>query len=177
VILYFKGNRISRLAPGPAFDQQWDEQIAAPIERLLTTPPDRVGRDIAFAVYRVTSSWLGARSGVQILPPPPGAPVSPYEMGQHPFVLEVPLHCDADWKVTNARRRREVRKYALLLNVLVRGGVEFEARQPRHAWAVLSLEPTATPFPCGYVQLSYFADIGPVVKLDSLELLTLRGRF
>ncbi len=123
---------------------------------------------MAFAAYRVTGSWRGERSGLQILPPPPGAPTVPYEMGEHPFLLEFPLHSDAEWKVTNARRRREVRKLTLLLSILVRGGVRFEQRQLRKAWAVLPREPAATTFQCAYLQLSYFADFGQVVS-DSLS--------
>jgi hypothetical protein len=167
VAIRFDGTTICAVEPGPAFDaQQWSE-ISAAIDALRTTKPNKVGRDIAFSAFRVTGWWLGERSGVQILPPPPDAPTVPSEMGQHPFVLEFPIHGDADWRVMNARRRREHRKLALLLNVLLRGRVNCETRQAEQAWACVGLPPDGN-FRSEWLQLSYFANVGQVVA-DSLS--------
>lgn len=62
---------IVSIEPGPAFDEAQWEQIVQEVER---TGPYRVGRDCSFSSYRVTGSWRGKRSGVQILPPPADAP-------------------------------------------------------------------------------------------------------
>jgi hypothetical protein len=99
---------------------------------------------------------------VQILPPPSGAPLVPSEMGDHPFVLEFPLHSDTAWPVTNARRLREHRRLTLLLNLLLRGRVACEARQTEHAWVLTELE--GPHWISKWVQLSYFgANLGEIV--------------
>jgi hypothetical protein len=159
--LRFKGNAISAVERGPAFDAAEWAEISATIEALLRTEPDKVGRDIAFSAFRVTGWWRGIRSGVQILPPPPNAPIVPSGVGEHPFVLEFPLHSDSDALVMNLRRRREHRKLTLLLNVLLMGRVNSEPLQNEHAWACLGIE--GTQFNCQWLQLSYFADIGRII--------------
>jgi hypothetical protein len=162
LILSFDDNRISHVIKGPAFDAaQWSE-ISATLDALLTTPPDKFGKDIAFSAYRVTGWWRGEKSGVQILPPPYGAPLVPTEMGEHPFVLEFPLHSDSAWAVTNARRLREHRRLALLLNLLLRGRIKCQSRQAEHVWALVDLK--ANPCVSKWAQRSYFgADLSSIV--------------
>jgi hypothetical protein len=172
VVIRFKGTTISALEPGAAFDAaQWSE-ISATVDALLHTEPDKIGRDIAFSAFRVTGWWRGERSGVQILPPPDDAPAVPRDMGQHPFILEFPMHSDSDWRVMNLRRRREHRRLTLLLNVLLRGRVNCETRQVEQAWAVLAVRPDGSlsiePQPDGalrsaWLQLSYITHIGQVI--------------
>jgi hypothetical protein len=136
VAIRFKGNRVSEILPASHFDEvQW-KAVSADLDALGATAPDSFGRDFAFSSYRVTGWWHGEKSRVSILPPPDGAPTMPYEMGEHPFVLEAPLVNDRDYSVANFRRRREVRRMALLLNILLVGRVNVEPRQTRHAWAI-----------------------------------------
>ena len=132
--LRFKGNAISAVEPGPAFDPAEWAQINTTIDRLLSAAPDKVGRNIAFSAFRVTGWWRGTRSGVQIIPPPSSAPVVASGMCEHPFILEFPLHSDRAPSVVNARRLREHRKLALLLNVLLKGRVNCEPRQHEPFW-------------------------------------------
>src|SRR5947207_2431613 len=87
VVLTFHGREIVSVEPGVDFDAaQWDA-IAQEIETSVLTGSAKVGRDYSFSSYRVQGSWRGPRSGVQILPPHPEAPLVPYEMGEHPFIL------------------------------------------------------------------------------------------
>ncbi len=51
--LRFKGNAISAVEPGPAFDPAEWAQINTTIDRLLSAAPDKVGRNIAFSAFRV----------------------------------------------------------------------------------------------------------------------------
>jgi hypothetical protein len=128
LIISFNGNRISAIERGEAFDPDEWSRISATIDALINTAPNKIGRDIAFSSGRVTGSWRGAASGVQILPPPADASTVPVEMGEHPFILEFPIHSD-QFRVMNARRRRECRKLAMLLNLLLRGRVNCETKQ------------------------------------------------
>jgi hypothetical protein len=166
VALRFKGNRISAVERGAAFDAAEWEGITTTIDALLQTPPEKVGRTISFSGFRVTGWWRGAKSQVQILPPPPSAPAVPYELGEHPFILEFLLHSDSAWPVLNARRLREHRKLTLLLNVLLTPRISCEPRQIEHAWAVTRMQ--SNQFHCEWLQQSYFTDIGPVV-IDALS--------
>jgi hypothetical protein len=103
------------IAPGPAFDlMQW-EHVVREIE---STGPTKIGRDCSFSNFRVAGTWRGAQSGVQILPPPADAPVAPYEMAEHPFILEFPVKASDQWPITNYRRLRDHRRLTLLLNIL-----------------------------------------------------------
>jgi hypothetical protein len=161
----FKGNRIAALEPGEAFNQSEWLQISAAIDALINASPNKFGRDIAFSGRRVTGWWHGPKSGVQILPPPAGASAMPTELGEHPFILEFPIHADDKFTVTNARRRREARKLSLLLNVLLPPGVSFEPRQTESAWCRVGPETNDN----AWLQLSYFADLGDLVKSSISE--------
>jgi hypothetical protein len=92
--------QIVAIEPGPAFDSARWEQIVAEIER---PGPYKTGREYSFSSFRVAGSWRGTRSGVQILPPPPEAPRAPFEMAEHPFILEYPVKVSDLWPITNFR--------------------------------------------------------------------------
>jgi hypothetical protein len=173
VALRFDGNRVSAIERGSNFDEAEWAKVSAEFDALSVARPDKFGRDIAFSSYRVAGSWRGARSGVQILPPPEGAPTMPYEMGQHPFTLEIPLLADREWNITNRRRLREHRKIALLLNILLVGRVSCQSRQTEFSWAIL---PQSGNLPMEWVQIgqedwpriawvqcSYMAKLDPIV--------------
>jgi hypothetical protein len=162
VAIRFTGTTITAFEPGPAFDAQQWSKISAAVDVLCSSRPDKIGRDVAFSAFRVKGWWRGERSGVQILPPPSDAPTVRTEMGQHPFVLETPIHSDAEWFVENARRRREQRRLTLLLNVLLNGRVNCETRQVEQAWACLGVQPDGN-LRSEWLQLSYITHIGQVV--------------
>lgn len=143
VILQFDGNRVSSIERGKKFDKDEWATVSADIDGLLATRPDKFGKDFAFSSYHVGGGWRGTRSGVQISPAPEGAPTLPQGlMGQHPFILEVPLVADREWIVTNRRRLREHRKIALLLNILLVGRVNVQPVQSKHGWALVGQGPT-----------------------------------
>jgi hypothetical protein len=111
-----KKKEIVAIEPGPAFDSSKWAQVVADIEQSGSL---RIGRDCSFNSFRVSGWWRGKRSGVQILPPPPGAPRAPVEMAEHPFILEFPVVASDRWPITNYRRMREHRKMTQLLNILL----------------------------------------------------------
>jgi len=68
--LTFGDRRIVAIEPGPAFDGAEWQRISEEIEISVLAGPMKVGREYSFSSFRVTGSWRGDRSGVQILPPP-----------------------------------------------------------------------------------------------------------
>lgn len=150
---------IVSIEPGPAFDEAQWEQIVQEVER---TGPYRVGRDCSFSSYRVTGSWRGKRSGVQILPPPADAPLAPVEMAEHPFILEFPVKVSERWPITNFRRLREHRQLTFLLNALLAGRTTIQPRRPRHLWAIANEEGASQEVK--WVQEFYFTKFGKVMQ-------------
>ena len=104
VVLTFKGKKIVRIEPGKAFDATQWEEISNEIEHSILAGPTKVGREYSFSGFRVTGSWRGEHSGVQILPPPADAPRASVELADHPFILEFPLMVSGLAQVTNYRR-------------------------------------------------------------------------
>jgi len=130
VSLTFKGAKIVAIKPGTAFDRQEWNDICAEIEGPILRGPRKVGRNLSFNTVGVKGWWHGEKSGVQILPPPATAPRPPQTLADHPFILEFPLQDAGAWpttnySITNQRRRREHRKLALLLNLLLVGTTKF----------------------------------------------------
>jgi hypothetical protein len=165
-LTFSDSKQIVAIEPGPAFDlAQW-ELIVEEIER---SGPFRVGRDVSFSSFRVPGSWRGIRSGVQILPPPTDAPRVPFEIGEHPFILEYPVRVSDRWPITNFRRMREHRRLTFLLNVLLVGRTAFQPRRPRHLWAIMheDVAPEAK-----WVQEFYFANLGEVIQDELSPLAT-----
>jgi hypothetical protein len=141
VALSFRRKEIVAIEPGPAFDAADWAQISQEIENSILGGPLRVGREYSFSRHRVTGSWRGERSGVQILTPPPDAPRAPFEMADHPFILEFPLQASNFWPVTNYRRLRDHRALTCLLNVLLAGGASFQPRRGAAFWASIAEVP------------------------------------
>ena len=125
ISLTFQKKKIVAIEPGPAFNAAEWQRISQPITKSLFDGPLKFGRDYSFSSFRVFGSWRGRRSGVQILPPPDEAPRAPYEMAEHPFILEFPVKASDCWPLTNYRRMRGHRELTLLLNVLLAGYAEF----------------------------------------------------
>jgi hypothetical protein len=142
--LTLKDKRIIAVEPGPAFDKAEWQRIAEEIENAVLVGSPKVGREYSFSSFRVTGSWRGSRSGVQILPPPPEAPQASGWSAENPFILEFPIVGAPDdlWLITNHRRIREHRRLTLLLNVLLTARVSFGPRQHESFWAEI---PPATP--------------------------------
>ena len=179
VSLTYKGSRIIAIEPGEAFDRpEWD-RICAEIETSILSGPRKVGREYSFNTFRVGGSWRGARSGVQILPPPDQAPQTPMEITDHPFILEFPIQEAGLWSISNHRRIREHRKLTLLLNLLLVGTTKFLPERPRHLWACVGFgsEPEIK-----WVQEWYFAKLSEAIAnelspptIEKLEELSHRS--
>ena len=164
-LTFSEGKQLVAIEPGAAFDaQQWDEIV----REIESTGPIKIGRDCSFSSFRVTGSWQGALSGVQILPPPADAPVAPVEMAEHPFILEFPVKVSDRWPITNHRRMSNHRRLTLLLNILLAGRTCLQPRRFRHLWATV---PGDSSFTVKWVQEFFFAKFGEAVA-DTLSPLT-----
>jgi hypothetical protein len=162
VSLTFRDKKIVRVEPGKAFNPGEWERISREIECSVLTGATKVGRDFSFSSFRVQGSWRGARSGVQILPPPDDAPRAPVEIAQHPFVLEFPLKESPLWQITNYRRIREHRKLTLLLNILLAGRTSLQPRRFEHFWAIMDSDNGRQGIK--WLQQFFIANLGEVVQ-------------
>lgn len=160
--LSFRDKQIIAIEPGPAFDAAQWERVNEEIEKSLLAGPLKVGREYSFSSFRVLGSWLGARSGVQILPPPDDAPRTHVEMADHPFILEFPIKWSDFWPISNHRRLREHRNLTLLLNVLLVGRTSLQPRRSEHFWASVSWDNNRPEIK--WVQQFFFAKLGEAVS-------------
>jgi hypothetical protein len=89
---------------------------------------------------------------MQILPPPPEAPLPPSMGGDHPFVLEYPIRAWRTPALRHRRRFKNVLEWALVLNALLYGSIKHSGGpRSRHLWAVKSGEFE----PCFWAKESY----------------------
>ena len=138
-LVYSKKKKSLRaIEPGPAFDAATWTRIGQAIEISLFAGPIKVGRESSFSTLRVQGSWRGARSGVQIHPPPTDAPgATSVEAVAHPFVLEFPFRASDVMRLTLHRRARQHCRLTRLLNALLAGGTSFQAKRSAHCWALV----------------------------------------
>lgn len=133
----YEGHAIVSVAPGSALTEpEWSE-TAREIDALLSTDATLFGREYSFSSFKVTGSWRGAGSGVQILPPHPEAPQPFIETGDHPFILELPVVEAASANVTKYRLARDHRRLTRLLNVLLVGHTTSQGRNGEGCWVQL----------------------------------------
>jgi hypothetical protein len=159
VSLTYEDSNIVTIEPGAAFDRAEWNRICQEIETSVLNGPQKVGRDISFSTFPVDGWWRGTRSGVQILPPPDSAPRA-HELAENPFILEFPIQEGSLWSITNDRRRREHRRFTLLLNLLLAGTTKFLPDRRKHFWACTQF---GTKPEFKWVQEWYFADFGEAV--------------
>jgi hypothetical protein len=167
IALTFQGKRITAIDRGFSFDPAAWRRAKQKIDNSLFDGPSKVGRDYSFSSFRVSGSWRGRRSGVQILPPPKDAPSAPIEIAEHPFILEFPVKASDLWPLTNYRCIREHRDLTFLLNVLLAGHASFQPRRSPHFWAAIHPFDGNDP-DIRWVQQFYFAPLGEVV-IDELS--------
>ena len=166
VTLTYSDRVIASVEPGPAFDQpQWDA-IAEEIETRVLAGPERIGREYSFNSHRVSGSWRGDRSGVQILPPHPESPAAPVECADHPFILEFDIREAGYWPITNYRRTREHRRLTLMLNTVLAGWTSARGLRAGHSWGCFHRD--GGKLEVRWVQNEYFGRLGQCV----LEVLS-----
>jgi hypothetical protein len=167
--LTFRGKDIVAIEPGPGFDADEWKRISEEIDTSIKAGPIKTGREYSFSSFRVSGSWRGRNSHVQILPPPDDAPDAEEEMAEHPFILEFPIMESNLWPITNHRRIREHRKITLLLNVLLAGHTTFQAQRAEHFWASIRY---TDRHEIKWVQRFYFAKLGSAVIDDLSPIAT-----
>src|ERR1700722_16125987 len=72
--LSFQDKKMVTINRGVSFDLAEWRQAKQKIDKSLFDVSLKVGRHYSFSSFRVSGSWRGRRSGVQILPPPDEAP-------------------------------------------------------------------------------------------------------
>jgi hypothetical protein len=163
-LTFSEKKQLVAIEPGPAFDAAKWTRVVAEIE---TSGPIKVVRDCSFSSFRVSGSWRRPRSGVQILPPPAGAPRAQCEIAEHPFILEFPVKTSTVWPITNYRRTSQHRSLTRLLNVLIAGRTSVQPQRSRHLWAILPRDDGHSD-EIKWVQEFFFANFGEAV-IDELS--------
>ena len=165
IVLTFRNKQIVSIERGPAFDTDEWEKVIDEIENSILAGPMKIGREYSFSGFRVSGSWRGELSEIQILPAPVDAPRADVEVAEHPFILEFPMKECALWRITNYRRMREHRRLTHVLNLLLAGGTSIppgvSPRQREALWASVDGE-------IKWVQRFYSAKLGPAV-IDELS--------
>jgi hypothetical protein len=187
IAITIDGDKVARIEPGDAFDGGKWSKSSDDINNTLVAGAPKVGRGFSFSAHRVLGWWRGARSGVQILPPPADAARAPVEMAEHPFILEFPIKASDDWSITNQRRQVEHRRLTLLLNTLLAPRISGESNRISHCWAAIDpvqqerklleklrwpfewfprivLKPPSQASTSEWIQRSFFANLGPPVS-------------
>jgi hypothetical protein len=161
IALTFEGAKIATVEPGAAFDANEWEGVHREIEHSLLAGVPKVGRDYSFSSLPVQGSWRGARSGVQLIPAPTGAPR--YGGADDPFILEFPIKGSDLFFITNHRRLREHRKFTLLLNLLLKGRLSCLPRRHGHFWASVPPEEGKTFPNIQWVEEWYYGPLDAIV--------------
>lgn len=164
VVIRFDGSKIASIQPGPDFDGAEWARVTDDIDNLILVGRSKVGRLFSFTSRRVTGSWRGDRSKVQILPPPSDAPRATEDGAEHPFVLEFPLQPSTFVPVTLHRLNKIHRDLTLLLNLLLIGRTNIQPRRGQHIWA--NVAPSG--FDVRWVHQYFDAPLGEAV-VDALS--------
>jgi hypothetical protein len=175
-VITFNKKGIESVERGPSCSPEEWESTFRSLVKSTNEGPVEVGREISFSSYRVNGAWRGEKTCVQILPPPPEAPLAPVEGAEHPFLLEFPVKKSDVWRLTNHRRIREHRFWTNALNLFLIGRTNFHAENSRHCWATVEIDGKSQ---IRWVQPFYFAKIGKSIhehlsngnfsKLESLN--------
>lgn len=161
IILTLNSGKITSIEQGPAFERvEWDS-IVEKIECAISTGPKVIGRNLSFSTFRVTGSWLGQKSGIQILAPPIDAPRANMEIAEHPFLLEFPINESNISSITNYRWKINHRRTTLILNLFLNGHTSSPLSRPEQRWA--QVEKNDGTQETRWVTCSYFAKFGNTI--------------
>jgi|ERR1017187_8106585 hypothetical protein len=181
--LIFAAAKIASAVAGPGLKPEDVSVLSDKIRGNLVEPSKlRAARCILFSSYRVTGKFSYGKK-LSLFPLPDHAPKAPdlkeeerfseNPTIQHPFIAEFPIRESADQLIAILRLQGETRKYALLLNVFLEGGVSRPLREKRRRHWVHDGNRKS---PSVYLQEDYrypgFADMGPwFSRLDHIPLM------
>jgi hypothetical protein len=161
IVLTFDGAEITAIEPGPAFEEKEWQTVVEKIEDAISNGQEKIGRNLSFSTFRVTGSWRGQRSGIQLLPPPKDAPIAPVEIAEHPFILEFPVKQSDLPRLTNYRWSSSHRRVTLILNLFLNGHTSCQLKRSKHRWALIEKEGGA--YEAKWVSCAYFAKYGKAI--------------
>jgi len=154
-VAYTKKGGISSIESRPALSSVDVDEIRQKIERGIIQRGDtKIRRDFCFSAVPVTGAWR-YRDRFQILPAPENAPRPPAQVGEHPFVLEVPFEDSADRIISGERASRRMGEANLILSGLVPSIFAKRRMSGEQRWALV-LEADQDPEGPVWTQASYF---------------------
>jgi hypothetical protein len=188
-LIYNKGGKLVSAVGGPGLKPEDVTVLTDKVRReLMETSGPVASRCILLSSYRVTGSFTYGDK-LRILPVPDHARKAPdltesqvfgeHLTIEHPFIEEFPINRSINPVVQIERLERQVRKYALLLNLFLEGNVKRISRRRQRHWVHEGGEGRYEDVSSGYKYLREgyrypgFYDIGPDVLPIGSHPLTL----
>jgi hypothetical protein len=137
--LKMRHGQIKKISASESLSEQELNELLEQVEAdLKDSRIAEYGAEILFARRPVTGAFRFTSIPMQILPPPPEAPLPPNMSADHPFVLEYPLQCSQTPQVRYLRRRKNAVEWAWVLNALLYGSIKYSGSRTRQMWAIQS---------------------------------------
>ena len=104
-------------------------------QELIAQGEERIGCAVLFSSVPVEGAF-SYRDALQIIPAPPDAPRPPFQLGEHPFLLEFRFPSSPNWTIRNFRRLLRARELELILSALLEFGISSISPISRHRWVL-----------------------------------------
>ena len=135
--LHYDDGVLIDIQTGPACAEEMLDQLTAQVEHVLLVDEGTVvRRDIWFSIPKIEGYWRHGDT-LQLLPAPPDAPGVPYEIGEHPFVLETRVRRSSNGSIAIARAVERRRELQLVLSLACMGRVTRTSPTVQKHWAIV----------------------------------------
>lgn len=134
-LLYKKDGSLAAILPGKALTPDLFNRIAEAVATKLLVPPKRMVCRLPVFAHLPTEGYWRYKDELVIRRAPNQAPRPIVLMAPHPLILEIAFMGAGDWPIREMRARREPRRLALLLSLLIRG-LKLPYAVHRNTWAV-----------------------------------------
>jgi hypothetical protein len=134
-LLYRKDGSLAAILPGKALTSDLLNKVAEAVATKLLVPPKRMVCRLPVFAHLPTEGYWRYKDELVIRRAPDRAPRPIALMAPHPLILEVAFMGADDWSIGEMRARREPRRLALLLSLLIRG-LKLPHAVHRNTWAV-----------------------------------------
>ncbi|MBV8526824.1 MAG: hypothetical protein JOZ75_00765 [Candidatus Dormibacteraeota bacterium] len=139
---------------GPALDECSLSQVLDAVESERSPSRTDLVRNVLFAAVPTRSRWSFADSAA-ILPVPPGSPEPQEVVADYPFILEVRYQTSARLHLRSLRRRRALRRWELLLCVLVGWGIHSLGPMTTKRWVLVATQEDLSDMRSEFLQVGY----------------------
>ena len=148
-----EGNLTDVRASNSIDDAELDA-LAAAIAAELSSEGSEVGREVLYARVPTTKPWQ-YQDLIHLLPVPASAPHPAQFVADHPFQLEARYRRAADPHLNLVRGRRVLRRWELLLQLVLGYGIHAGSRYTTHRWTITKESDEPLVLTSQYLQEGY----------------------